>query len=72
MAVLFVISVFVYLFVTLMLGGVRLGDYLIHKEFTSLYGDSYKESARAFIRSPLWPLDLLKAVGQVLIDAGKL
>lgn len=72
MAVLFVISVFVYLFVTLMLGGVRLGDYHNHKEFPNLFGDSYKKSARAFIRSPLWPLDLLKAVGQVLIDARKL
>lgn len=72
MAVLIIISVIVYVIVTLILGGVHLGDYLNEKEFQSLYGDSYKKTARAFLRTPLWPLDALKAVGQVFIDARKL
>lgn len=72
MAVLFILLTIIYVVITIIIGALRLDDYLIEKEFQSLYGDSYKESARAFLRTPLWPLDVLKSVGQVLIDAGKL
>lgn len=72
MIVLIILLAIFYVITTLFLGVIRLGVYLLSKEFHHLYGDSYKESARAVLRTPLWPLDVLKAVGQVLIDARKL
>lgn len=70
MTILFFIGVVLYVLITLFIGGIRLGDYVVDKEFAN--ADAYKDSARLFIRTPLWPLDLLKAFGQVFVDARKL
>ena len=72
MIVLIILLAIFYVITTLFLGVIRLGVYLSRREYPNLYMESYKESARAVLRTPLWPLDVLKLVGQVFVDARKL